>query len=242
MSLAEHLESMQRAFLGPEPTDEELGRIGDPSRLRIYRSMVRARLTEVSKNAFKRTFAALGEEDALSIVARFLDEDGPRTRYFWRVPVELFDRLVTSIPEGAPPFARDLARFEITRWTLRHGPFPTPAEHTSLSFERPPVLNPAHALLTVGHRVDVRGEEHVEEERRLCLHRGPDHKVTVQVLNTTSEALVREWQREELTLTESVKRITERDGLEITERFIERLSSLLETFLAQGLLLGSKAG
>jgi hypothetical protein len=239
MSLAAHLEAMQRLFLGPEPGGDELAAVGDPARLRIYRSMVRARLVEISKNAFPRTHQALGAETFQGVVDRYLEGAGPRTRYFWRIPLELFEVLGAAIPADAPPHVRDLARFEVARWSLRHEAFPPPPTPAPLSFERPPLLNPAHALVSVRHRVDVRDEEHVAGERELCLHRGADHKVAVLVLNPVSHALLVEWRAGEAALADSVKRVCERRNIEITEHFLEKLSSLLESFLGAGLLLGS---
>jgi hypothetical protein len=241
MSLAAHLESMQAIFMGAAPSDDELGRVGDPERMRIYRSMVRARLAEVVKNAYPRTFETLGAHVTEPLFEAYLAAGGPRTRYFWRVPLELLEPLLAAIPEGAPGEARDLALFEATRWRLRHEAFAAPAEATSLSFERPPLLNPAHALLRLGHRVDVRGEEHVEEERLLCLHRGRDHKVKVLVLNPTSSALVEAMgQFVDRSLTETVQHVARARGGEITASFISSLSALLELLLQKGLLLGSR--
>jgi len=194
------------------------------------------RIHELANNAFPRAKGALGAEAFASVVDGYLEASGPRTRYFWRVPLELADRLACS---EVPPHVADLARFESARWRLRHEAFPTPPAAAPLEFERPPLLNPARELLKLSHRADVRGEEHVHEERLLCLHRGADHRVSVLVLNPLSHALLEDFAAGDASLAGSVKRVTERRGVAITERFLEGLSEMLERFLREGLVLGS---
>jgi len=239
VTLEARLFGMQAAFLGPEPSDDALAALGNPGRLRVYRALVRAGLFDAVRRALPRTVEALGA-DAETLFDAFLAEGHPKTRYYWRIPLELAGFLETRLPAGVPPHARDLLRYESNRWRLRNEAFDAPPEFTSLSFDRPPVLTPARALLRVGHRVDVPGEAQVAEARILSLHRDRHHRVAMLVLNETSAALLEAMGASpDRTLSDIVQDVARARGVAITPSFIEKLSTLLESMLAKGLLLGS---
>lgn len=114
-----------RGFLtarGVSPEDVE-AILAAPSRLAVYRSLVRNGLSAVVARMLPRTRARMnaacaGRFDA--DLARFADEVGPRTHYLRDVPAEFFAWAEPHWRSDAalPPYLVDLATHELTHFAV----------------------------------------------------------------------------------------------------------------------------
>lgn len=84
----------------------------DPERQRVYRRLVRGNLFGTIRRAIPITRKILGEEAADALIARFLDEVGPKTRFVRQIATEWAEWLMTQ-PELPHPATAELAHWEV---------------------------------------------------------------------------------------------------------------------------------
>ena len=238
--LAETAKAMQRVCFDSKPSEADLELLGSRERWLVYRSLVRTRLVGVIEAALPRTKAAIGQDSLGRIVEEWFNAGGPKTRYFRNVPNELTDFAIPIWRNTVEPWIADLARYEITKWRVRHEP-PDRVPDAELSFETRPVVATAVAILRLDHRVNETPTPETGYERDpviLCIHRNEEHRAVPQVLNPLAADLLSAWQRGDETVAETVQQVAAAHDTEIGPAFIEKLSTLITTFIQQGILLG----
>ncbi len=241
--LADTAKAMQRVCFDSEPSEADLELLGSRERWLVYRSLVRTRLVGVIEAALPRTKAAIGHESLGRIIDEWLSTGGPRTRYFRNVPNELANFAIPMWRDTAEPWIADLARYEITSWSVRHAP-PNRISDAAFSFEVRPVVATAVAVLRLDHRVNETPTPEDGYERDpviLCIHRNQEHRASHLVLNPLAADLLEAWQRGDETVSESVHRVAATHDTQISPAFIEKLSTLITTFIHRGILLGGHA-
>lgn len=240
--LADTAKAIQRVCFDSEPSEADLALLGSHERWLVYRSLVRTRLVGVIKAALPRTTAAIGQDALGRIIDEWLSAGGPKTRYFRNVPNELTDFALPIWHDTAEPWIRDLARYEITSWTVRHAP-PDPTPDAELRFEHRPVVGTAVAILRLDHPVHEAPTPDRGYERNpvtLCIFRNAKHRAVPRILNPLAADLLEAWQRAEETVAESVQRVAAAHGTQIGPAFIDKLSTLVADFITQGILLGGQ--
>lgn len=238
--LADHARAIQRVCFDSEPSESDLELLGARERWLVYRDLVRTRLTNVIEAALPRTKAALGHGSFERMIDEWLTAGGPKTRYFRHVPNELAEFAIPIWQDAKPNWLADLAHYEIAAWSVRHAP-PNPIPGGDFTFESRPVVGSAVCVLRLSHpvhRSPTPSAGYEPEATALCLYRSESHRAVPQELNPLAADLLEAWQRAEETVAESVHRVAAAHDTPIGPAFIEKLSTLIATFIQQGVLLG----
>jgi hypothetical protein len=90
----------------------------------LYRQLIRARLFAMAAQAYRRSWALLGDPASSACFARFLAARPPRSPLIREVIGEFaaFAQQDPSVLAGAPPHARDLLSFEAAKWRVASAP------------------------------------------------------------------------------------------------------------------------
>lgn len=238
--LADTAQAMQRVCFDSEPSEADLSLLGSRERWLIYRSLVRTRLNGVIEAALPRTKAAIGEDALGRVIGEWLSTGGPKTRYFRDVPKELADFAIPIWRDTSERWIADLARYEITSWSVRHAP-PDPTPEAELTFDTRPLVGAAVAVLRLEHPVHespTPDTGYARDPVALCISRNAKHRAVPRILNPVAADLLEAWQQGEETVAESVQRVAAAHGTQIGPAFIEKLSTLMADFITQGILLG----
>jgi hypothetical protein len=133
--------------------DEKLFEGAEPKRQRLYRRLVRGNLFTAVKRAIPITRKILGEDAVDAMVARFLDEVGPRTRLVRMVASEFASWLM------AQPELPHAATAELAHWEALEIEVGMAAEYDGPSASRIPAddarveTHPSARLAAYRHRV-----------------------------------------------------------------------------------------
>jgi len=241
--LSERAQAIQRVCFDLEPSERDLERLGSRERWLVYRNLVRTRLVGVIEAALPRTRRAVGNQAFTAAIDAWMSEGGPKTRFFRNVPNDFTEIAIPTWSASQPPWVADLARYEITRWWVRHAP-PDPTVHRELSFETRPVVATAVRVLRLDHAVHeapTPEDGYESEPTLLYLYRDETHRAIPKRLNAVAADLLESWQRGDETVAESVERVASEHRIEIGPRFVEKLSTLITGFLTEGVLLGGTA-
>ncbi len=155
MSLAEYQRAVMRVSFDLEPSASDLVLLGDEERWRMYREMIRGRLEDMAKVAFKLTLAQVNEPAFGASFARFLAAGFVRSPFIREVVAAygMFAAEDRALLDAAPEITRDLLLFEHAKWELAYLPVRIPMlGHEGLrelDFEGYPVLNPALRVLSL---------------------------------------------------------------------------------------------
>jgi hypothetical protein len=105
----------------------------DPARLevdeekqRVYRGLVRNGVSSVIKKAVPVLRAVWGEDEVEELITRFLDEAGPKTRFYRAIPMD-FSAWVQTLDDLPHPAISELVHFEVTQLEVMQAPNPEPA-------------------------------------------------------------------------------------------------------------------
>jgi hypothetical protein len=233
LCLAERWEPARALALGDEP-----------ARWRVYRELVRGRMLTVLTEALPGSARALGTERMDGLLASFLLQSPPSSRYV-RDLAPAFVGFVLGHPEHASelqPWDRERLAYEAAVHETAIAPEPDLAAVGAFTMDRPAVFTPALRFLRV--RWDVHGGTARPEpcERALLLYREEDTgRVVTLELSPDAAALVALALPGDRDLTGCVRAIlATRDG-PTEARWLEGLVELLATWLDQGVLLGSTA-
>lgn len=241
--LVDTAKAIQRVCFDFEPSEHDLELLGSRERWLIYRDLVRTRMTTVIEAALPRTKAAIGNDSFRRMIDEWLATGGSETPYYRQVPNELAAFAIPVWQDTAPPWLADLARYEITGWSVRHAP-PDSTPDAEFTFDARPVLGAAVSVLRLDypvHQTPTPDAGYDHDPVILCLYRDEEHRATLQTLNPLAADLLQAWQRAEETVAESVQRVAAAHDTAIGPAFIEKLSTLISTFVEQGILLGGHA-
>ena len=254
MSFLSYQAKLRDALFASELLDNVFNTLGaDPTRWKVYRRMVRSRLTDSIEHAFERLVATVGTECFREIVGRFLAEAPPRSHYLRDVPGEFLDffeknRDVLTRTYVLPAYAVDLARYEWAELETAYSFEESSALHVEpLDMQGVAVLSPAHRLIELAypvHCLEVRGPDATMQAApfSLCLYRDPEtHEVAVLELTPVTAAMLSLMERGTMPLVEVVRKAAEAVGATVDVAFVDALSTLLADFTERGLLLGSIA-
>jgi hypothetical protein len=226
-----------------EPRTGDLDVLGPHERWLLYRTMVRDRLRSMVTVGLPRTLDEIPRDRFAAAFDAWLHEAPPRTRYIREVLPAFVQHAEPRWADdpSLPPWTTDLMRFEAARWECWYAEGPSmPA--ADFHFDRIPALNPALRLLRTAYPVHQRRDAdapYPPQPVNLCVHRTPDHRVDVWVLNDLAAALVQAWQREDATVTDTVRDAADHQGIPLDARLVDTLSETLAKFLRRGILLGS---
>lgn len=238
--LADHARAIHRVCFDSEPSEADLEALGSRERWLVYRDLVRTRLIGVIDAALPRTKAAVGHDSFQRTIDEWLGAGGPKTRYFRRVPNELAEFGIPIWQDAVEPWAADLARYEISSWAVRHAP-PDRTPGAEFTFESRPLVATGVQVLRLTypvHRAPTPETGYAPEPIRLCLYRNENHRAVPQELNPLAADLLEAWQQERETVAESVQRVAAAHDTQIGPAFIEKLSTLITTFIQHRVLLG----
>lgn len=244
--LAAHEQRVTRVCFHRAPDPDDLATLaGTAERWLTYRNMVRSRFERVLRAAFPRTVAGLGEAFEPAF-ASWLHDAPPAERLFRDVPLEFHAHVASQLADVAA-WLPDMARYEETIWRVLGIDDRNVPAVTEISFERPPVMNPAVALLDVSYHVHGKRKKTTPPPPEtglwhLCVYRDRQHRAATVVLNGLARDLVASWIDADVSLTESVQRVAAARGDGIGPKFLESLGAMLADYLERGLLLGSRAG
>lgn len=230
-----------------EAGDEQLQALGDERIWRLYRELIRNRLRGELKVALKRTYAAAGAQAFERAFEHHMQTDPPRSRFFHGV--------VSDFVQSAVPFFRadpslpshlgDLAEYEGALWAVSDLPDAAPEISTEFAFDRRAVLSPALRLLALQYAVHRNPQKSGAYERisvYLCLHRRPEEKTAKRwELNAVSFDLMQRLQQDEApVVSEAVQQVAAARSIPVDEKFLDRLCTVLATFIDGGIILGAR--
>jgi hypothetical protein len=158
MNLSAYQRAVMRIVLSREPASEDLAALGQEPRWQIYRHMVRTRVEDMARKAFKETHALLGEAVFCSVFAHFLEQAPPSSPLIRDVVAAFGEFLQQSAAlEQSEPWVADMLRFERARWQVAYQQAPLPQVGADgvreLDFEGALVVNPVLRVLTLEHPV-----------------------------------------------------------------------------------------
>lgn len=247
MKLEEKLRLIRDHCLNAEPAALPFANAGD--RWGLYREMVRTRLEGALASTYRRTRARIGEARFSELTSGFLDAQSIATRYFWRVPLLFYQDVLSGLDEAAE---RELAEYEMLRWTIRHEEAPHLEVPVALDFEKRPLFKAPFAIFRAAHslREAEAGSGAPQEAaeagasrpiKTYLLFRDGDERLKELRLNEGAARLIEELSRGELSLAEGVRALSAKEGFAIDQAYLEKLSALLATLVEEGFLLGSIA-
>lgn len=144
----------------------------------LYRQLIRTRFVAMVRNAFRRSWALLGETACEASFARYLADESPRSPILRQVIADFAefagrDAVLFADP---PVAARDLLRFEAAKWRIASADAQLPQGWfvRELDFDGVLVLNPNMVVLTLQHDVSA-GESAPEahDPHALLVYRRP---------------------------------------------------------------------
>ena len=243
--LGEYQRALARVSFAQEPSADDLARLGDPARFRMYRAMVRNRLEGMAQVAFARTLEALGPGAFSACFARYLAQLPPASPLIREVTARFAD---FALEQGtrfceAPAHARDMLRFEQAKWCLAYSDVPQPRVGEGgvreLDFDGVPVFNPLLRCLRFEHRVHE-PEPRADLTLVLMYHPAGVDQVRWYAAEPWFFELVEACLVAPRPLAEVVRSECERAGMAIDQGFLERLSAAIALALERGVLVGSR--
>jgi hypothetical protein len=243
-----------RAFLqehGVAPDDVEAA-LAAPSRLAVYRVLVRNGLSSVVVRMLPRTRARMnaacdGRFDA--DVARFVDDVGPRTHYLRDVPAELFAWAEARwrADPSVPPYLPDLAAHELAHFAVASSDATGAADANAgaaVALDQPLAFTPSTRLQRYAWAVhELPADEDARDEPprravRLLAYRDPEHQVRWLEMTPLAFAVV-----ERLTAGEPLGLAVERACAEHATQpaaVLADIALLLSDLASRGVLLGAR--
>jgi hypothetical protein len=217
--------------------------------------MVRSRFYQTIDHAFERLIAVIGEDAFHAKVDRFLADDPPRSPYLRDVPGEFLRWFEARGDHAAlPPYVLDLLCYEWAELDAAYSHEEAPSQDVApLDMEQPPVLEPAHRLLTLTYPVHLIGTDGTGVPKApapvsLLLYRDPrTHEVETLELTPVAAALLSAIDAHASegskgpSLTALVRGAAGAHQASIDVAFVEALSTLLADLTERGVLVGSLA-
>lgn len=240
MTLEERLRRIRDYCLDEEPAPLPFSEEDD--RWALYREMVRARHEGALRSTYRRTAKLLGDARFGELVSAFLGSGGIKTRFFWRVPLLFYQDALSALAE---PRERELAEYEMLRWSIRHEEAPRSSPPVELDFEKRPLFKAPFALLRTSHlQLDVDEDRGADEApslgpRVFLFFRRADERLRQLRLSESAARIIEELSDGKKTLKDAIITLSQREGFAIDAPYLEKLSALLATLVEEGFLLGS---
>jgi hypothetical protein len=215
----------------------ELG--GSPTGWRLYRSLVRARVRRVVRDALPRSTEALGPVRLRGALASWLSEAPPQTPLLRELPLLFAAHLGETLRRDADPavaWLGDLLELERTAWLVRDLPVADVAPDTVLSFDEPPRLAPAMRILSLRHAVHREALPPAATPTTLCVLRAGGN-VRVLALDDVGAALLRELEGGNVSIADASRRAASRLRIPVDATLAERLGGIVASWLDVGLLV-----
>jgi hypothetical protein len=253
------LEAHLRAFLERHDLDpEDVAAILEaPSRLPLYRRLIRNNLEGVTFKMMPRTRARLnavaaphggaaGAFDA-SFDA-FLDEAAPRTPYLRDVPREFLEWVTPrwNARTDLPRYAADLASHELVEFAVSAAPVsPKSPPLDEVTLDRPLVFADAKRLMRYGyavHTLPADLDDRTEPPHRataLLAYRDADHIVRFLDLSPLAASIVERLMNGE-SLAQALPPSCAEHGTGLSETLLTEVAALLADLGERGVLLGAK--
>jgi hypothetical protein len=240
--------SLRAARLGVRAQDlDQLAKA--PTRLALYRRLVRTNLLQVTTRMMRRTRARLNAQAEGAFEAsfdEFLADAAPTTHYLRDVPMEF---LVWAAPRwgkgGAPTFASDLARYELAHFQIAIAPpLAKPPAMADVALDKRLVFTPARRFLRLEHAVHLLPDDlddRSEPARRptfLFLYRDAENNVRDLELTPVAATIADELLAG-APLGEAVKRSCAEHGAAMTPAVLSSTAAMLADWGERGLLLGA---
>ncbi len=247
MNLAEYQRAVLRVSFEHEPSEHDLALLGDATRFRMYRHMVRTRLLGMAKVAYKGTLTLVGEEAFAACFARFLAERPPASRLI-RDVVHAFGEFAlddSMLFVEAPAHARDVLGFEQAKWGVAYQAAVLPRLGDEglreVDFEGRPVLNPVLRVLRLAHPVHLTSVDGpVPKPTTLLVYRPPaSDEIRWWSPGQLFGALVEHVRAHpESPLVESLRAAANEFGRALDATLLEELAGELTLAVERGVLLG----
>ncbi|MCS6899420.1 MAG: putative DNA-binding domain-containing protein [Myxococcales bacterium] len=238
LDLAVLQQTLADAFLGDEIPPSMAG-----TRLAFYHRLVHGALDECVASILPRTCARFGERFWRE-VRRFYRERGPRTHYLRDVPSEFLAWWAEQPwPGDLPPYALDLARYEVTAMEVGAAPDGGRSAVAVLELGRPVVFQEAMALRRYRfavHRLPEEPEDRSEPREgpvALLAYRDLNHTLRYLELSPVAAAIL-ERLLGGATLQEAILRGAEDGGVRVDDALLQGTAALLGSLAERGVLLG----
>lgn len=246
MTLDDVQRALARVCLDPSPDAGDLASLGaTPARWHLYRALVRGRFLEALGDALPGTRRALGDAGLDACVTAFLHRAPPTTRYVRELSLDfarLLDASPEVIPAGAPPWTRDMARYEaaVMRCHIAYDPTPDDPAVVDLDMALAPALCPAQRFLRVAWGVHRMGEPE-PSALALVVYRAPVTDA-IEVLELTPIAgdIYELFTRGDRSVTACAQEALARHDSAAGAVFIESFAGLLGDLMDRGILLGGR--
>lgn len=246
MSLAQQQESLIALCFGPEPAEHALAAIGSqPDRLRLYRSMVQGRIVEMVESAIPRSVASLGRSEIAAAVRAYLAECPPASPFIRDVPMAFRSWLRRRADLALRQRQWDLIEWEIEVWSASFAPAaPPPIE--PFSFDHPPVINPTLRTLELSHGVHRSGDDGVADASgsvTVAVFRNLEtHIVMWRELEPFGRRFLESVRSRPAASVDTLRDVAASLGVSVDPDFVDRATTILSSWLDDGLLLGSSPG
>jgi hypothetical protein len=232
--------------LSDEPRPEQFAALGDERIWRLYREMIRTRLLRELRQAFRRTYEAVGKELFDRAFEHHLRTLAPRTRFFHALAAGF----ATSVgpwlrgEASAPAYAADLVLYEAALREVADLSDAVISPIGEFAFDKVTVFAPAIRLLDLAYAVHRKPDpEGVYERGRffLCVHRGPtDKRPRIWTLNALSHDLLQRMLPGQQNVSDCIAQMATQRGIAIDEKFLDGLCTVLADFIEKGVILGAR--
>jgi hypothetical protein len=195
MKLHDVEESWRALLLGSE---ERLMPDVEPARQRVYRRLVRSNLMQNCRRAIPISRKLVGDDVVDGWIARFLDEQGPRTRLVRHIPSELAEWLLAQPVESLP----HAAAAELVHWEVLEVEVALAPDHEGPGYPRVPTpssrieTHPSARLAAYQHGVHALSSSSTHYPPRspmpviLLAWRGGERFVWQRLMGGTAKVLV----------------------------------------------------
>lgn len=241
MKLADYQRALSLLAFGPDEPS------GDMAAFALYRTLIRGRLFDMARRAYRLAWTRVGAHACDASFARYLHALPPKSPLLREV-------IASYAPFGGgdaalfthAPFAPDLLRFEAAKWCVADAPSPPPPALSEVDFVRPLVLNPTLTVLSLAHPVDRADDLQTDMVRcadfALLVYRRPeDDDVHWYRASPLFGALVRGAEDGTRALGAVLAEEVAARGLAVDEARLSALAGELAVAVERGVVLGVRA-
>jgi hypothetical protein len=244
----------QRAFVQAsfteEVADQSFEALGDAGRIRLYRSMIRARLSGMAQQAFKVSRAFAGDSVFEASFERYLEAHPPRSPFIRDVVADFgpFAAAHAAITMPEKPWLQELYRFEEAKWRVAYKEAHWQTKVGDFDFSGAPVLNETLLQMQLEYPVqswvapEQNGAFCAPECTRLLIYRPPGaddirwYAADPLIFGVLHQACA----TPECSLADLVRATAAQLGKELNEALLEDLATGVTVALQRSVILGSR--